>query len=266
MDRDSLMIVIAAFVFAALENQFPYVAYVSSLYSRTYTNLLLGVINVCLNQVMIAAPLGWITQQVNWSGLIRLIPSISLQFIFVFLLLDAYLYGWHRLMHSHNLAWRFHHIHHTQNQINTSTAYRFHPVEAVFSNVPKLLIIWLLGIEINQLLVYELTFAIALMFHHCNCSIPYRFERLLSIFLITPSVHRMHHSKNIQQSNSNLGSVLSIWDRFFCTFYLPSAIKPTEPEYPEYFRKLNALQLLLLPFMISHRKTVKPAKSRRKSS
>ncbi|BAZ04125.1 sterol desaturase family protein [Calothrix sp. NIES-3974] len=253
MDWNSFIITISVFTFATLEHQFPYVIYVSSLYQRTHTNLLLGFLNTSINHVTISVALNWVLQQTSGPELLALIPNSNLQLLLVLIILDLYLYFWHRMMHSWRWVWGFHYIHHTEHQVNTSTAYRFHPVEAIASNIPKLLLIWLLGIEINQLLAYELILAISLMFQHSNWSLPTPVEQILGYVFITPNIHRTHHAKNLQQSNSNFGSVFCIWDKFFNTFYHPWKLPPNEPEVIGKFSKLNIWQLLILPLVIQKR-------------
>jgi sterol desaturase/sphingolipid hydroxylase (fatty acid hydroxylase superfamily) len=120
-------------------------------------------------------------------------------------------------MHQLPLAWRFHQLHHTDRSMNVSTAYRFHPIEIISSSIPKLLLIWLLGISSNFVLIYELVFTVVVALHHSNWAISESIDRLLALVIVTPNLHRIHHSQVVAETNSNYGSVLNWWDRIFRT-------------------------------------------------
>jgi sterol desaturase/sphingolipid hydroxylase (fatty acid hydroxylase superfamily) len=137
--------------------------------------------------------------------------------ILSFLILDLYMYCWHRSMHILPLAWRFHRLHHTDQSMNVSTAYRFHPVEIISSSIPKLALIWLLGIPSNFVVIYELVFTVIVALHHSNVAIPESIDRFLAQVIVTPNLHRIHHSQLVTETNSNYGSVFIWWDRLFAT-------------------------------------------------
>jgi sterol desaturase/sphingolipid hydroxylase (fatty acid hydroxylase superfamily) len=253
MDWNSLTVVSSVLLFGLLENTFPFFEFKQSFNQRTYPNLLLGCTNVVANSVTIAFFLSWIWQQTSWQGFLQFTHSHFLAMAISFLLLDAYLYLWHRLMHSSLLTWRFHQVHHTEISMNTSTAYRFHTVEVILSNIPKLFLVWLFGIKPNYLFVYEITLAIELIFHHSNLALPWKLDKYLSYLIVTPNFHRSHHSKVFASTQSNYASLLTIWDRLFKTFYYPKYPEKIDLGLSEYPKNLNTLQLILLPFELGSR-------------
>jgi sterol desaturase/sphingolipid hydroxylase (fatty acid hydroxylase superfamily) len=133
-------------------------------------------------------------------------------------LVDFYLYAQHYLFHRVPLLWRLHRTHHTDQDFDFTTGLRFHPVESVLTTGTGLLIIAALGaapvaVLISQLLTISVSF-----FEHANLKLPMSVDRVLRRFLITPDMHRIHHSENTRESMSNFGSVLPVWDRLFRTY------------------------------------------------
>lgn len=235
-------------VFCWLENFFPFFQYKQKLLDRIYPNLVLGVLNTIATSLTTVLLLKWIWQQNSWSGLLTGIQTPWLAVILAFLILDGYLYFWHRLMHAWPLGWRFHRVHHTDMAMNVSTAYRFHTIEVLFSNLPKIGLIFLLGIKPIHAAIYELLFSIVVVFHHSNWNLPYQVDRYLSYFIVTPNYHRLHHSQIVIETNSNYASLLSIWDRLFKSYRHhknPQTIQLGLIEEPQ---ELNFVKLLKLPF------------------
>ena len=128
------------------------------------------------------------------------------------LLLDGWLYVWHRLNHAIPLLWRFHRMHHSDREMDVTTALRFHAGELVLSAILRLGLIPLLGVTSTQLLVHETLVVAATMFHHANISVG-RFDRWLALGIVTPFLHKVHHSREPIETNSNYAIVFSWWDR-----------------------------------------------------
>ena len=128
------------------------------------------------------------------------------------LLLDGWLYVWHRLNHAIPLLWRFHRMHHADREMDVTTALRFHAGELVLSAIVRLALIPLLGVTSTQLLVHETLVVAATMFHHANISVG-RFDRWLALGIVTPFLHKVHHSREPIETNSNYAIVFSWWDR-----------------------------------------------------
>jgi sterol desaturase/sphingolipid hydroxylase (fatty acid hydroxylase superfamily) len=131
--------------------------------------------------------------------------------------------------------------------MNTSTAYRFHTVEVISSNIPKLFIVWLFGIQPVHLLIYEFALAIELVFHHSNWAIPQKIDKLLSYVIVTPNFHRLHHSQVFQESKSNYGSFFSFWDKIFKSYSYPKYPEKIKLGLPQHSHNLDILRLILLP-------------------
>ena len=200
-----------------LENKLPFFRYQNALESRIMANFGLGAINSILASIWTVAIAQFVILPPIEFRLVAMIPSPVIAGILSFLILDLYMYFWHRSMHQLPLAWRFHRLHHTDRSMNVSTAYRFHPIEIISSSIPKLLLIWLLGILSDYVLIYELVFTVVVALHHSNLAISESIDRLLALVIVTPNLHRIHHSQVVTETNSNYGSVLNWWDRIFRT-------------------------------------------------
>ena len=200
-----------------LENKLPFFRFQNSLGSRVVANFGLGAINSILASIWTIAVTQFIMLPQIDRGLVGAISNPVIAGILSFLIIDLYMYFWHRSMHRLPLAWKFHRLHHTDRSMNVSTAYRFHPIEIISSSIPKLLLIWLLGISSNFVLIYELVFTVVVALHHSNLAISGLIDRLLALVIITPNLHRIHHSQVVAETNSNYGSVLNWWDRIFRT-------------------------------------------------
>ena len=200
-----------------LENKLPFFRYQNSLGSRITANFGLGAINSILASIWTISITQFVTLPQIDFRLVAMIPHPVIAGIVSFLILDLYMYFWHRSMHQVSLAWRFHRLHHTDRSMNVSTAYRFHPIEIISSSIPKLLLIWLLGISSDYVLIYELVFTVVIALHHSNLAISESIDQFLALVIVTPNLHRIHHSQVVTETNSNYGSVLSWWDRIFRT-------------------------------------------------
>jgi sterol desaturase/sphingolipid hydroxylase (fatty acid hydroxylase superfamily) len=200
-----------------LENKVPFFRFQNSVGSRIVANFGLGAINAILASIWTISTTQLIMLPQIDRRLVGAISNPVIAGILSFLIIDLYMYFWHRSMHRLPLAWKFHQLHHTDRSMNVSTAYRFHPIEIISSSIPKLLLIWSLGISSNFVSIYELVFTVVVALHHSNLAIPGVIDRLLSLVIVTPNLHRIHHSQVVSETNSNYGSVLSWWDRIFGT-------------------------------------------------
>jgi sterol desaturase/sphingolipid hydroxylase (fatty acid hydroxylase superfamily) len=134
-----------------------------------------------------------------------------------FLLMDWGYYWWHVAAHRVPLLWRFHNVHHTDLDLDVSTAARFHFGEIVLSVPFRVAIVALFGISPATLVIYELVFESAVFFHHSNSRLPLRLERILNRVIVTPRMHGAHHSIVRRETDSNWGTIFSIWDRLHRT-------------------------------------------------
>jgi sterol desaturase/sphingolipid hydroxylase (fatty acid hydroxylase superfamily) len=116
------------------------------------------------------------------------------------------------LLHATPWLWRFHAVHHADPDLDISTSYRFHFVEVGLSSGFRALQVLCIGASVSQLVAYALTYQLASMFHHSNISLPAWLDRALSVLVITPRLHGIHHSQQRAHANSNYAVVLSVWD------------------------------------------------------
>jgi sterol desaturase/sphingolipid hydroxylase (fatty acid hydroxylase superfamily) len=129
--------------------------------------------------------------------------------------LDLWIYAWHRLNHALPLLWRFHEVHHLDEMLDTSTALRFHFGEVVISAVVRAGVIWLLGVPFTTVLIFETLVVLAALFQHSNVKLPAAVEQALSMVIVTPAIHWMHHHAKRADTDSNYATILSVWDRIF---------------------------------------------------
>lgn len=149
----------------------------------------------------------------NFGILVTLNINPYIAVIVTVLALDLALYLFHVLMHRLPVLWRVHQVHHSDTDLDTSTALRFHPIEFLLMLWVRIGAVTLLGAPVLGVVVYELLFSGMLIFNHCNIKLHPLRERQLRWLIITPDVHRIHHSLNEKEHNSNLGFVFSFWDR-----------------------------------------------------
>lgn len=135
-----------------------------------------------------------------------------------FLLFDLWMYVWHRANHGVPFLWRFHRVHHTDPALDSTSAYRFHVGEMLLSTLLRLAVIPVLGIRLPDLVLYELVLSPIIIFHHSNINLPEALDRQLRCVLVTPGMHRVHHSDVRDETNSNYASVFSFWDRVCRTY------------------------------------------------
>jgi sterol desaturase/sphingolipid hydroxylase (fatty acid hydroxylase superfamily) len=186
-------------------------------------NLALGILNALLVGLVFVA-LWWATAEwarahqfglLNWlqmPGWVRLTAA--------FLLFDAWMYFWHRMNHRIPFLWRFHRTHHSDPRMDVTTANRFHLGEIFFSSVLRVPVIALLGLELWELALYEAAMFTVVQIHHANVAFPPRLDRSLRTLIVTPFMHKVHHSRWQPETDSNYSSLFSLWDRLFGSFRL----------------------------------------------
>ncbi|GAB3476975.1 sterol desaturase family protein [Marinomonas epiphytica] len=163
-----------------------------------------------LSLVAVSSPVGLIWENIG-------IPSIVLILISIFAL-DCLIYWQHRLFHTLPWLWRLHRVHHTDVELDISSAVRFHPVEIALSLLIKSIAIWCLGVPFEAVVLFDMLLNASAMFNHTNARLPTPLERQVKKLVVTPDMHRIHHSRINQEANSNYGFFLSIWDRLFASY------------------------------------------------
>ena len=141
-----------------------------------------------------------------------------LAFIASLLLLDLIIYAQHVVFHKIPLLWRLHRMHHTDLDFDVTTALRFHPLEIVLSMLIKLAVVILLGAPAVAVMVFEVILNATAMFNHGNVGLPPWLDQRLRWLLVTPDMHRVHHSVLVEETDSNFGFNLPWWDRLFGTY------------------------------------------------
>jgi sterol desaturase/sphingolipid hydroxylase (fatty acid hydroxylase superfamily) len=191
--------------------------------------------------------------QANSYGVLnRVSLPYSLRFAIGFVVLDLAAYTSHRVFHAFTLLWRVHQVHHSETDLDLTTGLRFHPIEAVVLQGFLLAVIAVLGLPPAAVAFAAMAFIVQDFFTHANLRVPQRVDRFLRLLLITPAMHRVHHSQEIRDQNTNFGTVFSLWDKLFGTYYagLPEGAQPARNGLAEISNgsNLNGAGLLILPF------------------
>lgn len=140
--------------------------------------------------------------------------------ILAFVLLDLWTYSWHRLNHQVPFLWRFHRLHHADRTMDVTTASRFHFMEIALSSLLRVPLLALLGAGLEELAIYEVVLFAVVQFQHANVGLPEWLDRALRGFIVTPHLHKVHHSVVRAEADSNYSSLFTWWDRLFRTFRL----------------------------------------------
>ena len=166
----------------------------------------------------------------NW-GLFALIDAPAmLETLVAVVLLDASMYLQHRLFHRFAWLWRLHAVHHSDTAFDLTTGIRFHPGEAVTSFAMKAAAVVILGADAWAVLIFEVLLSTASLFTHTNVQIPQRLEGILRRLIVTPEMHRTHHSVAHDEHNTNFGFLLVWWDWLFHSYRSASRVDPASME------------------------------------
>lgn len=188
---------------------------------RWISNLGMQIIDVAVLRLIFPVfPVGVavICAQRGWGLLnyYQIIPPLAL--IIGVLALDFVIYLQHMMFHLAPVFWRVHMVHHTDQDIDVTTAVRFHPLEIILSLLIKFTAVAAIGAPPLSVLIFEILLNGAAMFNHGNVRIPLSFDRIIRMVLVTPDMHRVHHSVVVRETNSNYGFSFSWWDRLFGTY------------------------------------------------
>ncbi len=148
--------------------------------------------------------LGW---RSGWPMPLRLLTDL--------LILEVFIYWWHRALHEVPFLWRFHRVHHYDEFLDVTSSFRFHPGELVMSALVRGSLVFLLDVSVPAILLFDGLVLIAAGFHHSNAELPRSAERWLRPFIVTPGHHRIHHIPERRFTDSNYGTLLTVWDRLF---------------------------------------------------
>ena len=189
--------------------------------NRTLTNLFLMIINSLALRLIMPILAIELALRLEAHGL-GILPQIPLPefatFLISLILLDLAIYIQHVIFHKVPFFWRFHQVHHADTGFDVTTGVRFHPGEIVFSMLYKSTIVLLLGPSAAAVLMFEVLLSSSSLFTHANARMPRNVDILLRWFIVTPDMHRIHHSDQTDEALTNFGFNLSLWDRLFGTY------------------------------------------------
>lgn len=223
---------------------------------RWRTNLLILLSGTLLLRLLVPISLvalsDW-AQQHNIGGLNLLGLPFWLNVLLALVLLDLIIYWQHRLFHQIPWLWRLHQIHHADPHIDSTSGLRFHPLEILLSYGVKLVAVLLLGTPALAIMLFEVILNASAIFNHSNIRLPAKIEWPLRQLIVTQQMHRIHHSQRPEETNSNYGFNLSVWDKLFVS-YRKTATKTDQEldiglvQYPEPEQNSGLGYLLSLPF------------------
>ena len=145
-------------------------------------------------------------------------PPFMLAVVVSVITMDAVIYLQHVMVHAVPLLWRLHRVHHADPDYDVTTGARFHPLEIILSMLIKFATILLLGPPLIAVVIFEVLLNTTAMFNHGNVKLPFAVDRILRLLVVTPDMHRVHHSVEDDEANSNFGFNLPWWDRLFGTY------------------------------------------------
>jgi sterol desaturase/sphingolipid hydroxylase (fatty acid hydroxylase superfamily) len=233
------------------------------LHGRLATNLSLLIITLTLGMLLnftLALGAAYVGQ--SGLGFLQVFEfGVAASFAATFLALDGASYLVHRLMHQTPLLWRVHLVHHIDASVDATTAFRQHPIEGVLRFSFLAAAAWLLGAPPAAVAAYRLMGALNSILEHANIRLPQRLDWALAYFWVTPDMHKVHHSREQIETDSNYANLFSFFDRAFGT-YTPSARGPSVEYgirgYDEMDRQSLAA-VLWMPFRRIHQEGVMPS-------
>ena len=206
---------------AAWEVWAPCRALTASKALRWSNNLALVVLNTLLLRVLLptaAVGMAAFAARQSWGVLHYLDPPGWLATMLAVLALDFAIWLQHVMLHAIPLLWRLHRVHHADLDFDLTTGARFHPLEIILSMLIKFVAIVVIGPPVVAVIIFEVLLNATAMFSHGNVSLPPRLERIARWLVVTPDMHRVHHSVDDDETNSNFGFSLPWWDRLFGTY------------------------------------------------
>ncbi len=228
---------------ALLECVFPKRKLLANKVQRWANHFLITVFNTLILRLLFpAAAVGaaWWAHDKHWGVLNQWALPLPASLIIglTLILLDFLIWAQHLLFHKVPLLWRFHRLHHSDIDIDITTALRFHPIELIFSMLIKIAAIIALGVPPLAALIFEIALNATAMFNHSNLSLPATLDKTLRWFIVTPDMHRVHHSWYRNETDSNYGFNLPWWDKLFGTYRAQPADGHTHMTIGlEYFRE-----------------------------
>ncbi|MES9863237.1 MAG: sterol desaturase family protein [Candidatus Thiodiazotropha sp. 4PDIVS1] len=224
--------------------------------SRWANNLGLVVLNTLILRILFptaAVGMALLAQTQGWGLLNYYELPFTLAVVLAVLAMDFVIWLQHVVVHAIPVLWRLHRVHHADLDYDVTTGGRFHPIEIILSMLIKFATIMLLGPPMVAVVIFEVLLNATAMFNHSNVYIPEKIDRVLRLFVVTPDMHRVHHSVHAPLTNSNFGFNLPWWDRLFGTYAAQPPEGHTEMEIGlDTFRDPRQVDrlpgMLMLPF------------------
>jgi len=157
----------------------------------------------------------------------------------------------HRVMHRYSIFWKFHQVHHLDEMVDVTTGLRHHPLETIFRFFFLIAGVIILGAPLSIVVIYQTLSAINALFEHSNIKLNARIEGVMRKLMVTPDVHKIHHSSDQKFTDSNYGNIFSIWDRLFRTYQKTDETEKLTYGLDANSEKKSFFALLLLPFLKS---------------
>ncbi|MEI7841143.1 MAG: sterol desaturase family protein [Methylococcaceae bacterium] len=208
--------ILAFFVLLVIEKKHPYRLFSLKIAKESFvTNTTAFLVNNVILTVLRASSLFLVAQQFSSYGLLSGLNDGVSKGVLAFALFDLSIYVWHVASHKYEFLWRFHKIHHCDKSFNVSTGFRFHVFDLLLEILYKCVFVVVIGVNAYLVLSIEIVELFFIFFHHANIRVPNEYK--LSQVIITPSLHRTHHSTLRSEHDSNYGIVLAFWDEIFGT-------------------------------------------------
>ncbi len=243
----------ALLFFLILELLVPYRSSSVSKFKRWINNLAMSLFNSLLitlifSGAIVSTAFYVQTQKLGVLNILELPSWFKILVTVAFL--DLIIYIWHLLNHEMPFLWRFHRVHHSDLNMDVSTATRFHVVELAISALVKISLIFFLGAGPLGILIFESALVLCAQFSHSSLKVPEWFEAIFWILFVPPSMHRIHHSVVIRERDTNYGTIFSLWDRILGTLLTDVRQDKIRIGIGAYRKpeKLNLHQLLVMPF------------------
>ncbi len=194
-------------------------------------NMALGLTNALIISVFFVGTWLWAS---NWAyengfGILNWLKAAGVpawgHTLGAVLLMDLWMYLWHLMNHKIPFLWWFHRVHHADPNMDVTTASRFHTGEIIFSSALRIGVIVITGIYLWELLLYETIMFAVVQFHHADIALPEKLDKALRAIIVTPAMHKVHHSRWQPETDSNYSSLFSFWDRIGKTFRLHNPLK-----------------------------------------
>ncbi len=210
------MAVLGFFALIIMEKLKPYRHFSNEIDKASFlTNTTTFLFNNIILTVLRATSLFFVAQQYSSHGLLSGMGNNPIKWVFAFLLYDLAIYAWHVANHKIEYLWRFHKVHHSDKSFNASTGFRFHVFDLFLEILYKCVFVVLIGVDTYLVLAIESIQLFFIFFHHSN--IAFENEKKLSEYIVTPSLHRVHHSTLRSEHDSNYAIILAFWDKLFDT-------------------------------------------------